>query len=673
LKYRNSFIIFFAIAFSIGILIGFYIAEKLPPLLPFVCLLLLLLAIVWFRQQKNLHNTSLFGIILFGLFICLGCYSYQGTLPTFQASHYIQQQDSTIPFVQLRIKEVLKSDRYNFKYTANIEAINATPRTGVVLLSITKDSLTKPLDIDATIVLKAPFTGISSPKNPYQFNYAHYLQTQGIYHQIRCTSSEILRFDYTNHSMRGYAERLRNYCISKLEKTSIAQEELAIIQALVLGQKRALDKQQYEAYAAAGAIHILAVSGLHVGILYAILFLLFSPITTLKKGDILRSILIVISLWGYAVLTGLSPSVSRAVTMFSFFAIAQSLHRKTSTINTLGLSFVTLLLYNPLFLFHVGFQLSYIAVLSIISIQPKLSSYYKPRKKLVAFVWNTATVTLAAQIGLAPLSIYYFHQFPGLFFMTNLVVLPVLGTILGMGILVILLASFSILPEALANFYGNTIGLLNDFIAWVAAQDDFLFQEISFPGALLFVSYLILFSCFLLWKKWHIKQILFCLYSCIVALSVLIGEQWSRKPSQLIIFQKSRQTIIAIKQEQEIIVFLPDSVSNSMRSIISKYRTGINSPSISEKKALQVFKYKDRTFLILDSLALYPNGFQNPVVVLTQSTQVHLVRFIDSVQPQQIIADGSNYKSYVNRWKETCRQKKIPFHSTYEKGAFVWE
>ena len=326
-----------------------------------------------------------------------------------------------------------------------------------------------------------------------------------------------------------------------------------------------------------------------------------------------------------------------------------------------------------MFLFDVGFQLSYLAVLAILTIHPKLSKYYIPGNKVTSVVWNTATVTLAAQIGLAPLSIYYFHQFPGLFFITNILVLPLLGGILSMGILVIVLACFSILPESLAHFYGNTIGLLNNFIAWVARQDAFLFQEISFSGALLLASYFFLFSSLILWGKWHIKHITRWLCSCVLILLVLLAAHWNNTPSQLIVIHKSKQTMLAIKQGQSSILLMTDSVSKTMSNIISDYKTGSNSRNISEEEIPHIFKYKDTIVLILDKLGVFPKGLKNPVVLLTQSTQVHLERFIDSVQPIGIIADGSNYKSYVARWKETCRQKKIPFHSTYEKGAYIWE
>ena len=149
-----------------------------------------------------------------------------------------------------------------------------------------------------------------------------------MYHEIHSNYSEILKLEKAAPSMKGYAEQLRNYCIYKLAQTNISQKQLAVIQALVLGQKSALDKQLYQRYAAAGAIHILAVSGLHVGILYTILLVLFAPLTRLKKGEVIRSVLIVLLLWCYALFTGLSTSVCRAVTMFSFFCFCPIFGKK---------------------------------------------------------------------------------------------------------------------------------------------------------------------------------------------------------------------------------------------------------------------------------------------------------------------------------------------------------
>ena len=673
MKHSNPFIITTALAFAIGIGIGFFKADSLPLLLPVVCLLLVVLAVFWFTSRNSFYNSPWFGGVLCIFFIALGCYKYQITVPEFQQQHYIHALTQQRPLVQLQIKEILKPDTYNYKYRAATQALDGVSCKGDIVYLITKDSLAKPLTIGDRVILNEKLTPVVGPKNPYQFNYAAYLKNQGIYHEIRSSYCEILKLEPAASSLKGYAEKFRNYCIYKLAQTSISQKELAVIQALILGQKKALDKQLYQSYAAAGAVHILAVSGLHVGILYAILLMLLAPVTRLEKGEIIRSISIVLSLWCYALVTGLSASVCRAVTMFSFFAFAQALGRKTSTINTLSLSFICLLMYNPLYVFQVGFQLSYLAVLSIITIQPKLASYYTPSNTLTKLLWNTMTVTIAAQIGLGPLSIYYFNQFPGLFFITNIIVLPLLGAVLSIGFVIVILGCFNILPDSMAKIYGGMIAILNDFITWIAAQDAFLFKEISFPKPLLFMSYGVIICLLVLCRKWNFKNLMFFLGSCGVTLGILTTMKVYPTPGHLIVFHKYKQTLLGVKQKHQTTLFVPDSITPALASLISSYKTANYNSSSAQEKLPKVFTYKETPVLILDSVGVFPKALQKPVVVLTQNTQIHLGRFIDSVSPRRIIADGSNYKSYVDRWRQTCIEKKIPFHSTYEKGAFIWQ
>ena len=656
-----------------GITIGFFKAYCLPALLPVVCLLLVVMGVFWHTNKNSFYNTPWFGVILCLFFIAVGCYRYQNTIPAFQQQHYIHSLRQEKQVVQLQITEVLKPNTFNYKYRATVEAVDGVVCIADIIFLVTKDSVAKPLSIGTKVIINEKITPIIGAKNPYQFDYASYVKHQGIYHEINSKYSEILKLEKVAPSIKGYAEQLRNYCVYKLAQTNIAHKQLAVIQALVLGQKSALDKQLYQSYAAAGAIHILAVSGLHVGILYAILLVLFAPVTRLKKGEVIRSVFIVLLLWCYALFTGLSTSVCRAVTMFSFFAFAQSLGRKTSTINTLSLSFICLLFYNPLYLFQVGFQLSYLAVLSIITIQPKPSSYYTPSNKLAEILWNTTTVTIAAQIGLGPLTIYYFNQFPGLFFITNTIVLPLLGVILSIGFVVVFLGCLNILPVSIAKIYGGIITLLNDFITWVAAQDAFLFKEIYFPSPLLCISYGVIICVFWLCRKWNFKNLVLCLGSFAIAVGFLTMRKVYPTPEHLVVFHKHQQTLLAVKQKHQVTLLVPDSINLGLERLISSYKTAHNNIYNRQEKIPRVFTYKDIPILILDSVGIFPRSIQKPVIVLTQNTQIHLGRFIDSISPRRIIADGSNYKSYVDRWRKTCNEKKIPFHSTYEKGAFIWQ
>ncbi|GER58188.1 competence protein ComEC [Patiriisocius marinus] len=605
------------------------------------------------------------------LFLLIGILSFQARLPAHQPKHFeCFLSDENQKLVEFKVLEILKSDTYNFKYIAQINKVGSFKTTGKVLLSLQKDSLNTPLNIDNSILVKTLIERAPYSKNPYQFEYKNYLKTLDVYHQTRIKASEILKISTTEKTIRGTAESAREFLIHKLSATPIPIRERAIIQALVLGQKRDIDKTQYQEFAAAGAIHILAVSGLHVGIIYFILLFITKPLQYINYGRVIQSLCIITSLWTYAYITGLSPSVCRAVTMFSFLGLATLSKRKTNTANTLLLSFIFLLVYNPMLIFHVGFQMSYMAVLAIIIIQPKLYNFYTPRNYFKRLFWGILTVTIAAQIGIMPLSLYYFHQFPGLFFISNLVILPFLSLILGGGILIILLAAVNFSWNWVYLSYGWIVRQLNNFIKWISQQDSFLFTDIFFSAEMLIASYFLLFNFILFWNKQSFKRITLILVSILMITGIFHWQNHKDLESELVIFHKSKNSLITIKEGNNLQVISTDSINLKHEYPLKSYIIERNITEIKYLKFQNIFTYKNQLYTIVDSTAVYCAKFQNAIVVLTQSPKVNLERLIDGLQPLQVIADGNNYQSYVERWKKTCLNKKIPFHSTYEKGAY---
>jgi competence protein ComEC len=260
-----------------------------------------------------------------------------------------------------------------------------------------------------------------------------------------------------------------------------------------LGKKTALDRELIDAYARAGVIHVLAISGLHVGIIMLFLGFVLSPLQWLPKGKWIHTLSILLLLWGFGFFTGGSPYVVRAVTMFSAFAVAKYSQRIHSTFHLLVVSFFSLLVVYPPFVYQVGFQMSYLAELGIITIHPLIQKYWSPKLLILKKFWQLTTVCLAAQIAVAPLSIYYFHQFPGLFLLSNWIILPFFGMFLifGMGLLLLIAFDTEILP--LFEGFDRIIDLMNQAIFWVACQEAFLFQNIPLSIPVLLGFYLLMF------------------------------------------------------------------------------------------------------------------------------------------------------------------------------------
>ncbi|MDC8000197.1 ComEC/Rec2 family competence protein [Aequorivita todarodis] len=680
-----KFINFVVVKFSGFLVLGILASHYFPFfffLLPFLLMLFLLVFILWIWARNQIFQTVYFGIATYLCFFAVGYFSYQMRLPWFQPRHYSNSiAEETPALLQLKITQMLKPDTFNYKYFAAVSAVNGVSTDGKILLHVSKDSLKKEFSVDEILLVYAPITQIQKPLNPQQFDYSDYMKSLGVYAQLRISEKEILKIRNGTPTLTGAAQNFRASIVEKLQKTKLKTDERAIIQALVLGEKKDIDKNLYNEYAAAGAVHILAVSGLHVGILYAILAFLLKPLARWKFGSYFQAVSIVLLLWGFALLSGLSPSVTRAVTMFSFFAVAKIFNRETNAINTLFLSFLALLIINPLWLFQVGFQLSYLAVFFIVWLQPLFYKVGYSKYWLVRKIWTIVAVTLCAQIGVLPLSLYYFHQFPGLFLVTNIVVLPFLTILMCGGILIVILASFEILPNWLAASYNFLIEGLNGFIHWIAVQDEFLFKNIPFStlkvlGAYLLIIALALFlkPCLLADRKLNYRRLVVSLLSVSAFIAIYIYDEFRTSANQLIVFQKSKQTLIGYKNGKHLTVFKSDTTKNiSEEYPIKSFRSASNIDTYSEEGLPKIFQYKNRKILVLDSLGIVPKRKNIHTILLTNSPKINLNRLIDSLKPKQIIADGSNYFTYANRWEKTCKLKKLPFRYTAKQGAFPIE
>lgn len=661
-----------------GIVVAYFIPAAWNPIAIAPIFFLILTVIVlglflnWLFGRRKLQQGIFFGSVAYFCFFLIGFSNYQLRNPEYQKRHYLHFNGSSgNQLIQLKITEVLSENQFNHRYEARVMKLDSHLVEGKILFSVQRDSVTPGIVVDTKLLVYGVLSEISAPLNPHQFNYKKYLKNQGIHGQLKTSKANILMNNKGSPTLRGLSQQIRNHIIYTLSKTSIQPKQIAVLQALVLGYKKDIDKEQYRAFAAAGALHILAVSGLHVGILFFVFTKLLSPLRYVKFGKQTRSILVVSLLWGFAILAGLSPSVVRAVTMFSFFALAGMLDRPTNGFNTLFLSYFVLLLYEPSWLFHVGFQLSYLAVFHILWIQPKLYKRYIPKYHLDRMLWGIATVTLAAQLGVAPLSVYYFHQFPGLFFITNLVILPFLSLVLISGLIVVLLTVFELLPQSVALAYDWVLSQLNNFINWVAQKEVFLFEEISFSFFAMIACYFFLITLVFWWKHKSSKRLIYVFIAITLWLGVVVSENKKVEKEQLVVFHSFGKTRIGHQKASDFTLYHSDTLSPFTNYPVQGFMVERRVSNYTSAKIPKAFRYKNKWILCLDSIGVYPK-VESPIVLLTHNSKIHLDRLIDSLQPTLIMVDGSNYPSVVSRWRTTCLKRNTPFHYTGEKGAIVF-
>lgn len=588
-------------------------------------------------------------------------------------SNFTKYERTASSLLTLRIRESLKPNKYNEKYVVDILTLDSAPVSGTALLNVAADSLSRPLNIDEIILVNASLNEIPPPLNPDQFNYKAYLEKQYIYHQIHTTTKEILSLSSQPHSIVGYAALIRGYISNQLENTKLPKEDLTILSALLLGQRQHISQETYEQFTKAGAVHILAISGLHVGIILILLNFLFRPLNHFSKGRLFKTILTILILWSFAIIAGLSPSVTRAVTMFSVISIAMNLKRTSNIYNTLAISVFIILLFKPLLLFDVGFQLSYVAVIAIVAIQPLLYKRYSPKTKLDKLIWNTFTVTIAAQFGVLPLSIYYFHQFPILFIISNLLVIPILGLILGLGIITIILTLLKTPINVVTDVFHLMVHYMQSVIHWTAEKEAFIIEDIPISSLMVIAFYLFTISSFRLGTKINFSRLSWTLASVILIQTSFILNNQNTGQDAFVIFHKSRHSLLGFHKNKQLVIHHDlDSTTIYQEKLLKNYTVKNFISSTDEDRIKNLYTINNKTLLVVDSLGIFKiPKLQPQYVLLRNSPKINLKRLIDSIHPKHIIADGSNYKSYIKIWESTCKKEKLPFHPTGEKGAFI--
>jgi competence protein ComEC len=553
LRFPLANITFFFVS---GIVAGFYLRPT--PTFAAVSLLFLfgLLFIAFLLSQKASRQRIHFSIIIYLLAGFVGLATITIHDYRFQKTNYIHHSnEKSAQVLQLTLREKLKSTAFGPRYIAIVHRIDHQTASGKILLNFRKEN-SFALRVGSNLTIAGYIIKNRPPLNPDQFDYGKYLDNKSIPAQLFVKERCIKISGKSEKDIWHYAEAFRNRVISNLRKSGFREAELQVFNALLLGQQQEISADIIRDYQYAGAVHILSVSGLHVGFILLFLNFLLSPLPKTRCGRMIRLILTLASLWCFALIAGLSPSVVRSATMFSFVAYGLYLRRSTNIFHTLIVSILLILLLEPSFLFDVGFQLSYAALFFILWLQPFLSSIWKPKNKILKYFCDILTVSFAAQIGAFPLSIYYFHQFPGLFFITNLIIIPFLSIIMILGILNMGISFFITVPKMGAQILEYSIFVLNEIIRIVASFESFIIQDISFNSWMLISSYLFIFAAVIWLKKPTYGRFTLALMALIgFQASVLITRMKTQSEEEIVIFNIKKESLIGQRNGRKITMY----------------------------------------------------------------------------------------------------------------------
>ncbi len=625
------------LSFSCGIIVQEKIAQ--PPSFAAVGLFFCLMFIGHVLRWRKLF----FGTTI-GAFVLLGMLRF---------SPVALKEASKSEQIEVVVHQALNTNSFGHQYILKSQTDNER-----LLL---QTPLNHPLTVGDRMLVQAVLVPLAKPKNPIDFDFKTYMMRKGVARKIIPTTDGYIKLP-PKQGIRRWAHLIQQALINQLQQLPLKQESKALVMALVLGEKSDLSEERIEQYQRAGAMHLLAISGLHIGIILLLLRALVSPLKRLRFGAIISAVLPILLLWCFAFVTGASPSVIRAVTMFSFLQIGLSLKRNDVRMQHLWSSFIVLLFIHPRFIFDVGFQLSYAAVLGIVWVLPHWQKLFQGQSRLVQKITSLFGLGLIAQLAVLPLSLYYFHQFPFLFWLSNLLLVPLVGLVIGVGISCLVISYvpslYGLLPIADWILYHFLV-----LVAWIAQWEQFFvehipFREIDAIGLGLVVMMLFYFVQHPSKPKALLLGMLSLLFHVQLKLDIV-------QPPKILVAHLYQNSMLVSSQQHILHVFYGKK-SSKVVDMAQLFTQHYGLDSIQYHPVEHAYK----GVFVVDSLGEYKQVGKQATVVLRQSPKVHLEDLIDKLAPKLIIADGSNYPSFIKRWKKTCDAQGISFHATAERGAY---
>lgn len=651
-----------------------------------------------FRQYTWRFISGLFITVLFFLF---GYQLLSIKTDVNSSQHYSNIDSVTHLLVSINSPLVEKKNSYKtvgsvlLVYLSNNDTATITAK-GKILLYFSKTNPPN-LKYGDELIIVNKLQIVKNYGNPNEFDYATYLKQQNIHHQVFLSDKDWIKTAHNSaNKIIQLSLNIRDVLLQILIDFDFTDDEFAVASAILLGYDEYLDQDLRQLYAGSGAMHILCVSGLHVGIIFLMFNTILAFIKKYKYGAVIHAIIMILIIWLYALVTGLSPSVFRAATMFSFITVGIMINRKTSTYNSLAASAFVLLIYNPYLLFHIGFQLSYMAVLSILFIQPHLAKLFDHKWWIIKKSRDLIAVSIAAQLGTFPLAIYYFHQFPNYFILTNLLVIPMSFIILISGfanIFVYLIGSASsylgiILTKGLYAglwFLNSALSLINQLPAAVS-------KDLYFTISDTFLVYLIiLFSALALINRKTIFMI-YSLASFILLFGTNALERFrSNQQNQLVIYNIPNHSLIDIISRNTSYFFADSLLLSDTNTIHRFQRDNYLKQRVKYRhshpiEVLKLIEYQpfsginnflvfgDKKIFIIDNSCLLPQDYHDEkidYILLRNNPKISIFDVIKEIRFDTLIMDASNKYWNTLKWKKQCDSLQIGYWDIKENGAFI--
>lgn len=663
------------LAFVFGILMFEYVASHALVLVFLSAALVFFVAHYFTRKYETYKLRWLFGCGVFSFFIALG---FQVSFWYAQRQVFLNLNKVGLFQVELTAPIVNRPKTYMLKVKTlafAADSINFQPTQGNAILYLAKTKGAKNLAVGDKILVAASFSAPQAIDYPEEFDYAQYLRRKGFaaHAYVDSLHWRVLSKS-TTFSIMQFASDCRERLLQIYKKHQIEGDEFAVLAALTLGYQDEIRDELYVSYSNSGALHILSVSGLHVGIVYLIFAFALSFLDNTAKTRLLKSLFIILLLWVYAIITGLSPSVMRAALMFSMIAFGSVFKYKSNIYNTIFFSALLLLCVNPNFIFDVSFLLSYSAVLSIVFFQPRFKKLLFFKNRVLNWSWDLFCVSVAAQIGTFPLGMYYFHKFSNHFLLTNFLAIPISTGIIYLAVLLFVFAAVPFVSSALAWCLKLLLFLQNQSIVFIDHLPYSTFHRwIGFGDVLLMYLAVLAFTLFVFRKRY---AFLFLGFSSLLLIQVfhLYRHYESMQQEELIVYGDSKCSSVDLISGQNHRI-ITNNLARSKQIAQSYWIKQQLEPAIhtpANRSCFTTFAGK-RICVLADDVFKYKRSGQKLKVdylILANKSKVSMHDITSLFDVRTLVLDNTVSDWKLAQIKQACVEKGISYYSIKEKGAF---
>ena len=572
------------------------------------------------------------------------------------------------------------------------DSLPSRPVTGKVMAYFPKPDSVFALRYGDLIAIPAPVREVSPPLNPEEFDYRSYLMRKGVSGQVYLKDGDWIDLQVNNaNPLYAFSYHFRDILLASLQRSGLSNNEFGVAAAILLGYDDFLADEVRKSYVAAGSMHILCVSGMHVGIIYLLASFLLGFLNRKKWQKTLKQVLLLALIWFYALIAGLSPSILRASLMITFVIIGELIHRKGFIINSIAASAFILLCVNPNNLFEIGFLLSYSAVIGIVVLQRPIYNLLYVKNKVLDKAWEITAVSLAAQVATIPFTLFYFNQFTTYFWLSNLFMTPISFIVVISGMVLLLVAWIPYLNTLVGYLVWGSIYVMNKCVSWVESLPFSIVKGLyisEFEFAMLLLAFVLLLLAVTMRKRRMLIAMLSALLLMVTSVTIRLYSSDGQRA--MTVFSLRNHTAVDFVNGREHVLLADtalmadeSTVDYSMKGFWSKqhlsphpqvlgFEEDLDGDYLRKKSNLisfdgKLFALWDDDYRSDDSLS-----YRLPVdyLLVTGRQKPDVQSVVNTYNAQLLLIDGSVPRYLAERWSSQAQEIGLPYYDLGD-GAFV--